>query len=56
MTADKAVTIFSADTLDKAATGAVERMAAFLTDPRASLCPTPPCSSASPATFASARS
>ena len=31
LTADKAVMIFSADTLDQAATGAVERMAAILT-------------------------
>jgi amidase len=31
MTDDKAVTVFSADTLDQAATGAVERMAGFLT-------------------------
>ena len=49
--------IFSADTLDQAATGAVERMAAILTDgARASLCRTPPCSSAWLAIFASARS
>ncbi len=31
LTVDKAVTVFSADTLDQAATGAVERMASFLT-------------------------
>jgi amidase len=31
MTEGKAVTVFSADTLDQAATGAVERMAGFLT-------------------------
>ncbi len=31
ITADKAVTVFSADSLEQAATGAVERMAAFLT-------------------------
>ena len=33
MTADKAVTVYSADTLDEAASGAVERMVGFLTTP-----------------------
>ena len=39
LTADKAVTIFSADTLDQAATGAVERMAGVSHPTRGSLLP-----------------